>query len=190
MTERRGTSDDLPPPPYNPTPANPPSPFVERRDDTRPPEPPFGATEDFLIEPGSGYRGRNGNSNGLPPRCRTRPIHPHRAPISSPPHAGQRKRLSARLCQLRCCRKYVRGPPDRRKQNGASARHANDFRPISAPGRSLSRGNLCRHWCLRSFEKPSAIRQRKSRTSSRRRRSSASTRRRHRLALRRRRPWR
>ncbi len=67
LTERRGAPNDLPPPPYNPTPANPPPPFVERRDDTRPPEPPFGATEDFLIEPGSGYRGRNGNSNGLPP---------------------------------------------------------------------------------------------------------------------------
>jgi localization factor PodJL len=70
LTERRGPPNDFPPPPpYKPPPASPPPPpFVERHD-TRPPEPPFGATEDFLIEPGSGYRGRrdNGNSNALPP---------------------------------------------------------------------------------------------------------------------------
>ena len=66
LTDRRGAPNDFPPPPpYNPPPASPP-PIVERHD-TRLPEPPFGATEDFLIEPGSGYRGRNGNSNGLPP---------------------------------------------------------------------------------------------------------------------------
>ncbi len=79
LTERRGAPNDLPPPPpynpppYIPTPASPPPPpFVERHDarhDTRPPEPPYGATEDFLIEPGTGYRGRrdSGNATSQPP---------------------------------------------------------------------------------------------------------------------------
>jgi localization factor PodJL len=69
LTERRGAPNDFPPPPpYNPPASPPPPPFVERHD-TRPPEPPFGATEDFLIEPGSGFRGRRdtGNSNIVPP---------------------------------------------------------------------------------------------------------------------------
>ncbi len=155
LTERRGAPNDLPPPPYNPTPANPPPPFVERRDDTRPPEPPFGATEDFLIEPGSGYRGRNGNSNGLPPALPDAPDTSTSrsdfiAAARRAAQAAQRETVSASmLSQVR-----PGAAPIGESKTGLLQGTRTIFAQYRRSGRSLAGGNLRRHRRLRGFEKP------------------------------------